>query len=80
MNEWILIDSDFRSKLPKEDCEIWIKRTCCWRDRWVQKVDYYARTRNIEWDGTIAWMKVNGNEEKPKVYDGIHIGAIQMFR
>lgn len=28
MNRWVLIDYDFRDKLPKEDCEIWITRVC----------------------------------------------------
>lgn len=78
--EWILIDSDFRRKLPKEDCEIWITRVCCFHERWVQKVDYFASTRNIEWDGTIAWMKADEGEETPTTYSGVHNGAIQMYR
>lgn len=42
MNRWVLIDYDFRDKLPKEDCEIWITRVCFTGERWVQKVDFYA--------------------------------------
>ena len=37
MNRWILIDYDFRDKLPKEDCEIWITRVCFTGERWVQR-------------------------------------------
>ena len=56
VKEWTLIDYNFRDKLPKEDCKIWITRTMCTGERWVQMVDFYADTKNIEWDGTIAWM------------------------
>lgn len=80
MKEWILIDSDFQSKLPKEDCEIWITRVFYTGERWVQKVDYWADTEDIEWDGTIAWMRAEDGEETPLAYSGVHYGAIQMFR
>mgnify|MGYP000481275830 CR=1 FL=1 len=50
MNRWVLIDYDFRDKLPKEDCEIWITRVCITGKRWVQKVDFYADAQDIEYD------------------------------
>ena len=45
MKEWTLIDYNFRDKLPKEDCKIWITRTMCTGERWVQMVDFYADTK-----------------------------------
>lgn len=65
MKEWSLIDSKFKEKLPKQDCKIWITRTCFTGERWVQKVDYYAESKDIEWDGTIAWMIAEKNDAEP---------------
>lgn len=80
MKEWTLIDYDFRDKLPKEDCKIWITRTMCTGERWVQKVDFYADTKDIEWDGTIAWMIAKDNEDKPDPCDIKICIAIQNVR
>ena len=80
MKEWTLIDYDFRDKLPKEDCKIWITRTMCTGERWVQKVDFYADTKDIEWDGTIAWMIAKDNEDKPDPCDTNYGIAIQNVR
>ena len=80
MKEWTLIDYDFRDKLPKEDCEIWITRTMCTGERWVQKVDFYSDTKDIEWDGTIAWMIAEDNENKPDPCDTNYGIAIQNVR
>lgn len=66
MKDWILIDYDFREKLPKNDCEIWITRTCFTGERWVQKEDYYADTQDIEWDGTIAFMIAKEGDMEPE--------------
>lgn len=81
MKEWNLIDFDIREKLPKEDCEIWITRTCCDGSRWVQKVDFYADNKEIiEWDGTLAWMAANKKDEKPEPYHGNYLRLIQHVR
>ena len=79
MNRWILIDYDFRDKLPKEDCEIWITRVCFTGERWVQKVDFYEDTKDIEYDGTIAWMIVE-NDVMPKPCNARHTMVIQAVR
>lgn len=81
MKEWNLIDYDIAEKLPKEDCEIWITRTCFDGSRWVQKVDFYAGEEEIiGWDGTLAWMIVNDNDEKPEPYQGEYLHLIQHVR
>ena len=79
MNRWVLIDYDFRDKLPKEDCEIWITRVCFTGERWVQKVDFYADAQDIEYDGTIAWM-VAENDIMPKPCNARHPTVIQAVR
>ena len=80
MKEWNLIDFDVADKLPKEDCEIWITRTCFNSSRWVQKVKFYANNEEIiEWDGTLAWMIASDNE-KPDPYQGEYIFLIQDVR
>ncbi len=80
MGEWIKIqDYDFRDCLPKEDCMIWITRTCCTGERWVQKVDFYADSEEgIEWDGTVAWMP--DQEEEPGPYMGDDVVCVQNVR
>lgn len=80
MKEWTLIDYDFRDKLPKEDCEIWITRTMFTEERWVQKVDFYVEARDIEWDGTIAWMIAEENDEQPEPFNDEYIITIQNAR
>ena len=81
MKEWNLIDYDIVDKLPKEDCEIWITRTCFDGSRWVQKVDFYVEDEEIiEWDGTLAWMVASDEDEKPKPYEGEYIHLIQDVR
>ena len=80
MKEWTLIDYNFRDKLPKEDCKIWITRTMCTGERWVQIVDFYADTKNIEWDGTIAWMIADNDKNKPNPCDDKCVVAIQNVR
>lgn len=78
--EWILIDYDFRNKLPKEDCQIWITRVMCTGKRWVQKVEFYAEDRDIEWDGTIAWMVAQEDEAEPSPCAEICVMTIQRAR
>lgn len=80
MKEWTLIDYDFRDKLPKEDCEIWITRTMFTGERWVQKVDFYAEDRDIEWDGTIAWMIAEEDDEQPEPCNDEYTITIQSVR
>lgn len=81
MKEWNLIDWDIEEKLPKEDCQIWITRTCYDGSRWVQKVDYYVDNEDIiEWDGTLAWMLYEEGDEVPKAYDGEYLHLIQHVR
>lgn len=80
MKEWILIDYDFREKLPEEDCEIWITRVMYTGERWVQKVDFYAEDEDIEWDGTIAWMVAEEGEDKPEPCEEICVITIQNVR
>lgn len=63
MNKWNVIDYDYRDRLPKDDCEIWITRVACFCEPWVQKVNYYAENNDIEWDGTVAWMVVTNDIE-----------------
>ena len=72
MDSWNVIqDFDYKEKLPKEDCEIWITRTMYDGTRWVQKIDFYAGyEEGIGWDGTIAWKLCNDNDEEPKPYMG----------
>lgn len=78
--EWILIDDNFREKLPKEDCEIWITRICFTGERWVQKVDFYEEDENIIWDGTIAWMVAEEGDEQPSPCDERCVITIQNVR
>ena len=80
VKEWTLIDYNFRDKLPKEDCKIWITRTMCTGERWVQMVDFYADTKNIEWDGTIAWMIADDDKNKPSPCDDKCVVSIQNVR
>lgn len=80
IKKWILIDSNYTEKLPKEDCEIWITRTCFTGERWVQKVNFYTDTQDIEWDGTIAFMIAEENDEEPNPYTGKYITNIQNVR
>lgn len=80
MKDWVLIDCDFREKLPKNDCEIWITRICFTGERWVQKVNFYADTKDIEWDGTIAFMIAKENDIEPSPYTGNYIMTIQDVR
>jgi len=55
--DWNLIDYDIEDKLPKEDCEIWITRTCYDGSRWVQKVDFYVDDEEIiMWDSLYRWF------------------------
>lgn len=80
MKEWVLIDHDFRRKLPVEDCEIWITRVMYTGDRWVQKVVFYADTQDIDWDGTVAWMIADKGDIKPEPYNEKLITVIQDVR
>lgn len=80
IKDWILIDYDFRKKLPKKDCDIWITRTCFTGERWVQKEKYYADTHNIEWDGTIAFMTAEEGDSEPDPCMDKHVIAIQNVR
>lgn len=76
---WIIIDENYREKLPKEDCELWITRISCFSDRWVQKIDYYTDEQDIEWDGTIAFMVAVDNNQPEPCKDRFAI-AIQNYR
>ena len=81
MIEWNLIDYDITEKLPKEDCEIWITRTCFDGSRWVQKVDFYTDDEEIiMWDGTLAWMVAEEDDTKPEPYQGEYDCLIQHVR
>lgn len=81
MKDWILIDYNIADRLPKEDCEIWITRTCFDGSRWVQKVDFYADDEEIiEWDGTIAWMLAEENDEEPSPCEELCVMCIQDVR
>lgn len=80
MGKWILIDGNYKEKLPKEDCEIWITRVLYTGERWVQKVPFYSMAQDIEWDGTIAWMIAGKDEVQPEPCSEIHVITIQMFR
>ena len=80
MKDWILIDYDFRENLPKNDCEIWITRTCFTGKRWVQKENYYADTQDIEWDGTIAFMIAEEGDIEPEPYGEEFLVTIQNVR
>ena len=81
MKEWNLIDYNIKNKLPKEDCKIWITRTCFDGSRWVQYVDFYVDDeRIIMWDGTIAWMLDDDDDERPKPYEGDYSYVIQDVR
>ena len=79
MNRWVLIDYDFRDKLPKVDCVIWLTRVCFTGERWVQKVDFYADEQDIEYDGTIALMVADINV-MPKSFNDRHTTVIQAER
>lgn len=78
--EWTLIDYNFRDKLPKENCKLWITRTMCTGERWVQKIDFYAGDKDIIWDGTIAWMIAEDNEKEPEPCSNESVVAIQNVR
>ncbi|MDE5909845.1 MAG: hypothetical protein K2H52_14040 [Lachnospiraceae bacterium] len=76
--EWIKIQGcEYKNKLPREDCMIWITRTMFTGERWVQRVEYYAG-ENIEQDGTVAWMP--DQEERPEPYTGHDVIAVQNVR
>ncbi len=80
MKDWVLIDYDFREKLPKNDCEVWITRICFTGERWVQKVNFYADTKDIKWDGTIAFMIAEENDTEPSPCTEKYIMTIQNVR
>lgn len=80
MKEWILVDCDFRSKLPKQDCDIWITRIWFTGERWVQKVKFYADNKDIEWDGTVAWLVANEGDDEPEPYTGVYVTTVQNVR
>ena len=42
--------------------------------------DFYADTKNIEWDGTIAWMIADGDKNKPNPCDDKCVVTIQNVR
>ena len=79
MSDWILIDKLYRYKLPNIDCDIWITRVCC-GNRFVQKVHYYSKTKDIQWDGTIAWKLVDNKESKPEPCMEDKVTQIQLIR
>lgn len=79
-DKWILIDRNYKEKLPKEDCDIWITRVMYTGERWVQKVSYYSAAQDIEWDGTIAWMVAQKDDVEPEPCGKLRTGVIQMFR
>lgn len=74
------MDYDFRERLPKENCEIWITRTCFTNERWVQKVDFYVEDQDIEWDGTIAFMVADKNDIEPSPCEEKYTITIQNVR
>lgn len=78
--EWIPIDYDFKRKLPKQDCEIWITRVLYTGERFVQKVEYWSNEKDIEWDGTIAFMLASEEEDRPEPYNKPCFVAIQNVR
>lgn len=82
MDNWNKIqDYDYKEKLPRENCEIWITRTMFDGSRWVQKVDFYAgKEDGIGWDGTLAWMLCSEYPEKPEPYMGDDCFCEQFFR
>ena len=45
----------------------------------MQKVDFYADMKDIEYDGTIAWMIVE-NDVMPKPCNARHTMVIQAVR
>ncbi|MGR5693161.1 hypothetical protein ACP5WN_25380, partial [Enterocloster clostridioformis] len=77
---WVLIRSDYRNYLPKEDCDIWLTRTDETGDRWMQIVEYRAAEHDIMWDGTIAWMPVTKDDALPTVCDALHEVIIDEVR
>ena len=77
---WVLIRSDYRNYLPKEDCDIWLTRTDETGDRWMQIVEYRAAEHDIMWDGTIAWMPVTKYDALPTVCDALHEVIIDEVR
>lgn len=75
-NKWIEVSNGVADIMPSEDCEIWIARCDCFRNGWIQKVDYYADEESIGWDGTCAYQIVSGNKPEPyvkKYADGTEI-------
>ena len=80
VDKWNLIDEDYKEKLPKEDCDIWITRVMYTGERRVQKVSYCSTAQDIEWDGTIAWMVAQKDDTVPKPCSKLRTRVIQMFR
>lgn len=66
MVNWTMIDIDYKSKLPKKDCQLWITRIAYPGGRWVQKINYYAKKHDIDYDGTIAWMIADEENTEPE--------------
>jgi len=67
MDKWIRVIDHQASIMPKEDCKVWVTRTNCFREVWVQVIDYYVDSGRFEWDGVKAWMPYQ--EIKPEPYD-----------
>ena len=80
VDKWILIDRNYKEKLPKKDCDIWITRVMYTEERWVQKVPYCSNAQDIEWDGTIAWMVARKDDVEPEPCRKLQTMVIQMFR
>lgn len=79
VDKWNLIDEDYKEKLPKEDCDIWITRVMYTGERRVQKVSYCSTAQDIEWDGTIAWMVAQKDDTEPKPCSKLRTRVIQCF-
>lgn len=62
-NGWIPVKCGEADIEPTEDGEIWVTRTDCFGDVWVQKCPYYVG--DGFWDGVIAWKPI---EKQPEPY------------
>lgn len=77
--QWVLIDKYYKWYLPDVDCYIWITRILN-RERIVQKVKYYSKTKDIQWDGTVAWQIADDSNYIPEPCKDKKVVQVQLVR
>ena len=73
MSKWNRVLDHESEIMPADDCTVWVTRTNCFNEVWVQTIQYYEDSGRFDWDGVRAWMPYQ--EEKPEPYDCSHYFA-----